>query len=333
MQKKKVLYLIPKKVIGGAEIIHENFVESETKTSIILKRNLKFQKIRPYYIYRSFKWLKSFIMTQKIDIVVSSLWRSHLICLLVSKFIKIEIIPFFHSSSFRSSIDRIISKKILHSSHCFIADSEETKSFIHSVNSEKKGFTVSLFLSEFFFRKKKFPDKLQKFIFVGRLHKVKNIPETIRILSLYSIQNPELDICFDLYGPQVKNNQFMVDKVPKNLKINFQGTLKPEMVLPTILKYDCFIQTSINEGFSMVAKEALRSGQLCILTAVGDLKNCLNEENCIIHNSVELTVKQMNSLSQSEYSKKSMNAFKTFRNIESFNKSFTGVLDKINGKT
>jgi glycosyltransferase involved in cell wall biosynthesis len=333
MQKKKFLYVIPKKVVGGAETIHAKFAECETKTSLIIKMDLDFQEVKPFYIYRSFKRLKAYIEQQKVDVVISSLWRSHFICLIVSKFVNIEIIPFFHSSSFRSIIDRYFTKKILNQSIYFIADSLETKKFINCINPEKKGFTVSLFLSQTTYYKKKFPEKLQKFIFVGRKHKVKNIPESIELIKKYSTDNPELLVIFDLYGPQEKNFKLKICNPPSNLKINLKGAIEPHLVMPTILKYDCFIQTSKSEGFSLIAKDALRAGQLCILTAVGDLKHWLSHDNCIIHNSIGLTVQQMNKLTREEYSKKSEKAIESFKKIEVFQKSFVKIIDLNCGKT
>ena len=97
---QKVVYIIPQNKIGGAEVLFNEIDEQKNDEIELYKYDLNIDTKNPFiYLNRLAKFV-IFIKKNKIDFIISSLWKSHLISFLACIFSDSKSIPFIHSSSF-----------------------------------------------------------------------------------------------------------------------------------------------------------------------------------------------------------------------------------------
>ena len=301
--ERRILYIIPNKGIGGVERLHEylndtcefanvEFLElSESKQSLL------------QYLLSLFRTFKSLIK-RKPTHVIGSLWRVHFGMLILKCFMRFEYVPFYHSLKSRSTIDSIISRLAYTSSNMIMYDSEATSGRFDNVGKHVR--VISLFLPKSKMKHiNRNPNKLS-FVYVGRVAKIKNLEESLEFLKFYK-ELSGLNVRFDIYGP------LEYDLILKDYPFaRLCGAIAQDDVLSVILGYNVFLQTSKVEGFAMTAKESLRAGQFCVLTAVGDLANYQSDKMFLTYKSIQETARDLNELSLEEitqYQEKAVHRF------------------------
>lgn len=320
-----VLYVIPSKAIGGAEFLHDSY-ESMGDFNYVEKYCLNFDELSFKSLFCSLKHFLKVVDQRNPDLIVCSLWKSHLVILLGKLFFKkYQIIPFYHSSSFRSIPDQIISRLILKFSKAYFVDSNSAKEFI-SRFTRKNGYILSSFTRSDLKETKQRntpPNQIRRFIFIGRIHPVKNIEESIELLMQFA-RNKKEEVIFDIYGPQ--HYSLRIPSKLTNLKISINDPVCPSKITELILSYDCFIQTSLTEGFSIIAKKALKAGQICVLTPVGDLNSISLKGAFLSHTSIPETVNSLNRLDYVELVKIINKAKNSFQDYPCFSQTFDEAL-------
>lgn len=102
-------------------------------------------------------------------------------------------------------------------------------------------------------------------------------------LVLEALQKVNADIVYDIYGP-VKDESYwvkclkIIGTLPKNIQVNYKGSIEPEKVCSLFADYHCFILPSKSENFGHAIYEALSSG-LPVITSYFTPWNQLNENN------------------------------------------------------
>lgn len=97
-------------------------------------------------------------------------------------------------------------------------------------------------------------------VFLSRISPMKNLNYALKILSKVTSF-----VTFDIYGPLEdqsywKECQNIISKIPKNIKVNYKGTLDPNLVVDTLSKYDLFFMPTQGENYGHVIAEALCAG-------------------------------------------------------------------------
>lgn len=99
-----------------------------------------------------------------------------------------------------------------------------------------------------------------KLIFLSRISEEKNLDFAISVLSKVSVE-----LHFDIYGP-ISNDEYwnkcskLIEKLPSNIKVNYNGIVKPDDVREVISKYDLFFLPTKGENYGHVIAESLSSG-------------------------------------------------------------------------
>lgn len=335
----KILHVIPKIKNGGVESAVFSALESindESKFKLItiessskkshLKGiiNLSSSILNPLIIIKFIR----IIWSENPDVIVYSLWKSSFLGLLVSPFIffkrkKIKTAVIIHSARYAHVFDRIISKIAVKNFDKVYCDSSKTKDFTFN-NTGVEGEVISFILRRPEVKNKNYTSKLIKFVFVGRLNKIKNVERTIDFMHILNLSG--LDFIYHIYGPDEGVMDNCMNKILKyqlSDKIIFKGEISNHEV-PTILKdYDLLLQFSSNEGMAMSVVEAMQVGLIPCVTNVGQIDTYAKH----LYNSFILDVEKINSdsyihesahsllkllFNDSEFNRISCNAAKTF---------------------
>jgi glycosyltransferase involved in cell wall biosynthesis len=79
------------------------------------------------------------------------------------------------------------------------------------------------------------------------------------------------EITFDIYG-EIYNKEYwqecekIIDKLPKNIKVNYKGTVPAEQVGSTIQNYHALFMPTRGENFGHVILESLSSGRPVLIS-------------------------------------------------------------------
>lgn len=103
-------------------------------------------------------------------------------------------------------------------------------------------------------------------IFLSRIRDNKNLMFALSVLKDF-----DFDICFDIYGPIEDKSywekcQAMINKLPKNIKCKYYGSVKPEDVASTMRKYHCKLLPTKTENFGHVIAESMFAGVVPIIS-------------------------------------------------------------------
>lgn len=359
-----IIRLIPKLKVGGVEsgvlkelafFSDDNDGHNNVYNLITLESpDANFHKYIKFVLNKGVnaKWyalfsISNFLKKQSFygnEIVISSLWKSHLACFYYFfRKKRYQVVPFFHSSKSTHFMDFFMTILMAKKSKYILVDSLATESYIRGlVNCEKKYFFKIPFC---FFKKNEFMardihDEV-KFIFVGRISKVKNINFAINFFKLFVDKHPKA--IFDIYGPDEGEKQSAVELV-KNLGLTnsvfFKGVIMPDLLQDLIRKYDFLLQTSHYEGFAATVVEAMQYGLVPIVTAVGDIPNYSKHGISAFHFSdseqknIEIVCEQvLNVVKNAElYTAMSQNAINAATSLGVYEDAFYLAMKTIDGE-
>ena len=122
------------------------------------------------------------------------------------------------------------------------------------------------------FSESKYPSKIRKFVFLGRLIKLKGIRELLPAFAKAILieKNISLQIIGD--GPERK---FIEDYITKNHlsnSIKLIGPINPDVTRKYLCDSDCLILPSHTEGFPLVVLEAAASKRAIVVSDISDIK-------------------------------------------------------------
>ena len=283
---KKVVHIIHSKAIGGVEVSVNEYYKYTPKAvdyylfCIDPISNTFFIKGNNLFDFNGIHNPLTFIdIAQKIlkirpDVIVTSLWKSHLVGLFLKSFIyrQANYCGFLHSSTYFHVFDSFFSKLALKKFQYFIFDSKASFTFSKEVKTKKR--LKNWIVPPVVMCMEKEPDSNNnfqvpyRFCFMGRLEKEKNLTYAINLIEC--LQNMGVDIVFDIYG--LGKQQDEIGKlISDNSSINYCGFIAPEKVINTMTKYNFYIQCSSVEGFAISVVQALSAGLVCFITPVGEI--------------------------------------------------------------
>lgn len=118
-----------------------------------------------------------------------------------------------------------------------------------------------------------------KFVFISRIHPKKNLLGAIGYFTKVSG-----DICFDIYGP-IEDEVYWkkclerIKLLPKNINVNYCGTISHQKVHEILSQYDAFLFPTFSENYGHVIAEALSVGTPVIISNQTPWRN-LQEKKC-----------------------------------------------------
>ncbi|MBU2673997.1 glycosyltransferase [Hafnia paralvei] len=284
----KIFHVIPKIKHGGAENAAFSSIERLNVNNDFRLLALEKGKSLPCEHEQFIKCFNSsilnpllyirflvFILKEKPDVVIFSLWKSSvcgLILCLFKPWLKLKKVVIIHSSRFAHFADKIVSKTAIKNFDRVYCDSNATRQFVR-LHTNVSGETIS-FISRRVKRKKYFSPSLDNisFVYVGRVNKVKNIDAAIEFI--YALKSIGMNVKFTLFGPDEGELSSYISKVKKlSLEDNvfFKGAIDHCRVCDELAKHDFYLQLSSAEGMGMSVIEAMQVGIVPCVTEVGEI--------------------------------------------------------------
>lgn len=103
-------------------------------------------------------------------------------------------------------------------------------------------------------------NSLLTLVFISRISPKKNL-----LLALQILQNVELSVSYHIYGPIEDHDYWaeckaIIEVLPANIQVEYEGELYPNEVISTLSKYDAFFMPTKGENYGHVIAEALCAG-------------------------------------------------------------------------
>ena len=337
----KIIHIIPKDGLGGAEQAARSLNPSENlniETVFICGESLsdkkhiktlnKKVKLNSFsFYYSGFKYL----LKEKPDILICSLWRTSLIGLSYSLFRKsfskkdFKFIVFIHSSKFSHVFDKFTSRAAAFFANEVWLDSYATEVAFFSNRSKHKNTKIISFYvpveDKYIIQN---IHKSNNFIFWGRIAKAKRLDKAIILFNEIYLKNTES--LFYIYGPdcgELKSLESLVDKLKLSRNVLFMGEKKPNFYPEEAQNSKFFINTSSHEGMAVAVVEAMQLGLIPVVTPVGEIANyCTDDFNSIYYDNKSVN-KLLELMKNDElYSKISSNAQNYWDSMMSYSADF-----------
>lgn len=301
--KKKVIHLIPQDGLGGVEQaarsltpssdldIHIAFVSGSSLRKDSIFEEISGPKVSlnsPMFYINGLKYL----IKEKPDLLVSSLWRSSIISIMYALYNKLvvkrelKLVLFLHATEFAHLPDRIITTILSYLADEIWCDSEASKANLFE--NQRSSFKNKARVISFFIENKKMLEvnnKKNNFVFWGRLAKAKRLDKAIKLFGKINTEQP--NSLFYIYGPdggELKNLQTLVKELELENHVLFMGKKEPGEYPEQAISSKFFINTSSHEGMAIAVTEAMQLGLVPIVTPVGEIANyCTDGLNSIYY--------------------------------------------------
>ncbi|MGR5154514.1 glycosyltransferase [Photobacterium swingsii] len=209
------------------------------------------------------------ILKLKPQLVITSLWRAHLVGLVFGFFKpKIKRVHFEHNAGFSHIVDNYVTRLSVFFADFVFCDSKQSQSWL---NNPDKSLVVPMNVSFSSGKKTTKFDPLN-FVFVGRFCKQKNILKSIQFVEKLNLSG--LHSTLDLYG----RDDGELDKLRSYVNVNglcelvcFHKSIQPTEVEDEMKKYNFYLQTSDFEGMSISVYQSIKNGLLPVVTPVGEI--------------------------------------------------------------
>ena len=280
---KKVIHLVPTDTIGGVEILAKSIYNNKFQHINFSVKYISSKKNRNS-LFNILKSSWTLAKKNKPDLLITSLWRSLLVGVLVKILNKkINLVVFLHSTKNFHWLEAIITRISFKFATEIWADSDSTiSSRVKTKYNKNKSLSISVKLKEIT------PPLTQyvspTFVFWGRLSSEKNISLSIEIFNnIYKKNKFSKLIIIGPDGGEEEKLRKICDKFKLNEAVIFEGPADFMKIQNIALKSSFYIQTSLFEGASISVMEAMQLGLVPIVTPVGEIsKYCKNKENSLI---------------------------------------------------
>lgn len=296
---KKILHIIHNLELGGVEVgLLSSFEELNIvfnynilvigKVEVEMVHNLPESLKSKIYILNTFslKSFYSFILSQKFDYFITSLWKAHLLGSILKVIQSSKVFPFIHNGRYFHLFDSMFTNMQVFFSTKIFVDSRSTGFFIsNKIFFRNKTIIEAPFIENInFTSKKSLNSELFTFCSVSRIVKSKNIHQTIIFLN--KLNKLGYNFIYHFYGPDggyLKDLLVIIDEFGLNNKIQYKGEINFNQRVEVYIKYDFYIQFSLMEGFSKSVYESMLLGLVPVVYPAGEIANyCVHEYNSII---------------------------------------------------
>lgn len=285
----KILHVIPQFKNGGVETAVMSAIDDLNKRhqfkiltiekSSTPKQNKSLMSLdsKFYSFYLFYKFIR-LVFKEKPDLIVFSLWKSNVLALILYPFLKTNVLSIrtatiIHNSRYAHFADKLFTKIGIALADDVFFDSEASKMFTQS-QMKIRGEVLSFKTKKYQGVPRALDKECLKFIFIGRLTKLKNVDKAI--LFIRELKRLGLNVYFDIYGPDEGD----VDRCMETIKYNdlgqcikFKGEISNDKVFNILKDYDFFLQLSSVEGMAMSVVESMQTGLVPCVTNVGQIKS------------------------------------------------------------
>lgn len=122
------------------------------------------------------------------------------------------------------------------------------------------------------------PSNELRIVFLSRIAPKKNLSFAIEVLK--SVKG---EVLFDIYGP-IEDKEYwnlcldLIKTLPVNIKANYCGFVKPEVVALTFSKYDLFFFPTLGENYGHVIAEAISVGTSVLISDQSPWRNLCDKK-------------------------------------------------------
>lgn len=281
---KKTVHIINAMQIGGVEVgvlsLLKSAINSDYRVIAIkgcnndLYQSLTSDEQSRLFVCNGYWSVILLLMKLKPKVIISSLWRAHLVSLMF-KIIKptTQRIHFVHNAGFSHVIDSLITRLSVSMANFIFCDSKQSQNWLTKRFEGKCSAAIPMNIS-FSDEKKETCFDPTNFVFVGRFCEQKNLLKALEFVKVLNTNG--LISTFDLYGRDDGELQLLRDYVNNhNLShlITFHESLLPTDIECEMRKYNYYLQTSLVEGMAISVYQAIKNGLLPVVTPVGEIKN------------------------------------------------------------
>ena len=353
MKRKKVLYILHDIAIGGVEVallsaIPELNRQFELRIMVLGKVDDKmtahltadeksclytFDYPLPLYPAVIPKMI-SFILGFDPDVMICSLWRASMLGTIAKKIRpRLKFVSFLHNTAFFHRLDRMFSVAAIRKADVIFTDSNATADFV-----KQKFFPVSPVNVISFFTNRSpearsappFDHSEVKFMFLGRINAVKNLPLAVDAVEYLRAKGHHVTL--DIYGRDDGMLQSVLQYIKnKNLEdvIRFAGEVNAKQKQIAFGEHHFLIQLSANEGMAMSVAEAMQNGLVCFVTPVGEIPNYATDMKTAIFADISTPETFRESLEKLEtvlrdakvYNAISGDSYIGFKNVNTYSES------------
>lgn len=281
---KKTVHIINAMQIGGVEAGVLNLLKSKIKEdySVITVKScdndlyqlLSADEQSRLYICNGYLKALLLLMKLKPQVVVSSLWRGHLVSLfyrLISP--QIKRVHFVHNAGYGHFINNKITMVSIANADIILTDSLESNKWFTTEMCRNDGIVVPMNVS-FSNSPKSIDFDPLSFVFVGRFCKQKNLTQSIDFIK--KLNDLGLKVSYDLYGrDDGELDELSAYAITLGLSklITFHGSVPPTEIESEMKKYNYYLQSSTAEGMAISVYQAIKNGLLAVINPVGEMQN------------------------------------------------------------
>jgi glycosyltransferase involved in cell wall biosynthesis len=277
-----------------------------------------------------------YILGERPDIIVCSLWRASLAGVIAKKLNpKLRFVSFIHSTTFFHKLDEFFTKAAIRNSDYIFVDSDATSHFVRSTYQQAPPTSVISFFIEKSPRYKinmPLSSREIRFISLGRICKVKNLPLALEAISY--LRSRCLNVHLDLYGrDDGMLKQILQLITANNLQpfVKYRGELNADQKRKVFSENHFLIQLSSNEGMAMSVVEAMQNGLVCFVTPVGEISNYAEDMRTAVFANIWHKKEWQKSLEKVEnvirdpvlYENISRNSFQHFQSVKTYSESLS----------
>ena len=337
MKKFKIIHLINADTYGGVEV-------GAKLGQIDCQKYMDYQIRYIYNINDSWflKFIKLFRITKSLlretkekdnQSLLSSLWMSHIVSLIVKIFSKnINWISFIHNSNYSNKLNYLVCTKLTLLADKQVFDSYST-SRAYNNNKINQNRIVNYLFENYDLKKfdiKDWSNREYDFIMVARNTRQKGFLELenfcIHISNQYPSRPKFMIITNNL--KEILDLQNLKMKLQNICEINFEINLANNEVLKYLTKSKIYFCLSHFEGFGITILESILSGCFVITTNVGEQKNYLYSNRRLIinnKNNYNLDFKYINDKGPSEENFDKSKEF-LFKNVKTYAQSLMKII-------
>lgn len=329
----KVAHIVPSMDIGGVEI---GIKKSKKEISEFFDYKVFFVKkmgslkcgqksiFNLFLLLLSRRWVP--------DVIVTSLWWSHIFGEIFQRLFGIYWVSFFHSNNYTHKFDRFFIGRAWNKSNICMVDSEATAVLMCEVSRRRYYIVPYVFKNNIC--KKRWAEREIDFIWVGRIVKEKRVDLLIKFLTLLQDKTPKARIALVVVG-ELPIELLELQRENKLIFNFFQNSNNSDL-LNLMGNSKFYLLFSDFEGMSMSTVEAIQAGCLPVVRRVGEIASYLSAEACIeisdiSENGLSEVIDAVSDLASDsgDVERRIDLANRAINNLSNYVDSFVSILGKI----
>lgn len=274
-----VAHVVPSLVIGGVEM---GVVKSIGKLRQQIEYNVYYVKTPgPLRFEQRPAWkllLDMALRRKRVDVVVSSLWASHLVGMVAQR-LGAKWAAFFHSSGICHGVEKAVFAMAWKSADMRLADSADCGRAMSKLFGEKSWHTINyLFPSDH--EALPWAQRTTDIVFVGRIAEVKRLDLVVALVEAFARRQRHFSAVFAISGIPSQELLDLGNRYPGKVRIDRE--VPNAEVQALLINSRFFVSLSDVEGFSMATAEAVLAGALPVVRPVGEIGNYVSADSGII---------------------------------------------------